>query len=144
LGFVVGIACVTAATAGEPIKDKDAFEKQSIECIMSGGKDSCWSKLILKHVPPYNEDVDKQDFANTLRKAEALLMSQGSVYKVHPVEKKIVADIAEGRAYVIEYSNGKARGVFIYFRRIKEEWYIISFTVGDENAFFRNIFKFPE
>jgi hypothetical protein len=31
LGFVMGIAYATVAAAGEPIKDKDAFEKQYVD-----------------------------------------------------------------------------------------------------------------
>ncbi|MDR1661532.1 MAG: hypothetical protein LBR95_03775, partial [Azoarcus sp.] len=130
-----------AATAGEPIKDKDAFEKQSIECIMSGVKDGCWSKLFIKHTPP--DDDKNQDLVNALRKIEVFVGDRGSVYKVHPVERTTVADISDGRVYVIEYSSGRFCGVFIHFKKIKESWYISTFSVNDEDVFFKKIFKFP-
>jgi hypothetical protein len=141
LGFVMGIAYATVAAAGEPIKDKDAFEKQYVECIISGFKDRCWSKLLLKHARPH--EGNDQDIGNVLRKIEAIFGDQGSIYKVHSIEKAIVADMSDSRTYMVEFSNGKFCGVFLRFIKIKEEWYITDVSVNNDESFLKKILKSP-
>jgi hypothetical protein len=135
-------ASIGTANGQTPIKDKDAFEKKYIECIMSGWKNKCFSALIIGHFRPNFEDkiplVKKE-----LHNIDELANQFGSVYRVHPLDKIIRANIWDNRTYLIEHFNGKFSGAYINFIKIKEEWYVYTFLFDNSEEFIKKLLKIP-
>jgi hypothetical protein len=137
LSLLVGIFLSAMAMASEPmpIKDKDAFEKQYIECFMSGLKDNCFISTFSGHLSPLVKDGE-----DTLIKVhnDTYLkngISDFPILGVHPLDKTVRAEIFDGRTYLIENSKGNIWGLSVVFGRINGKWYLHSLYLSSSEAF---------
>lgn len=123
------------ALAGEPvpIEDRDAFEKQYIECLMSGLKDDClvsvFSGRIDKSVKNSEEAIRQ---SNTYYR-DILQISPGAVYKIHPLDKIVRAGMFDSRTYLIEYDSDGLLLFCIIFIKRKENWYVGAYNMFSED-----------
>jgi len=145
--FATGVLLVTiaAAYAQTPVEDKDAFEKQYIECIMSGLKNKCFSALFSGHFSPEAEDRAPyiSQATKSLYMFDGFANQLGSVYQVHLLDKIMRANVLDSRTYLIEHSNNRFSGAYISFIRVKGEWYVISFNISDSDEFVKKLLKLP-
>jgi hypothetical protein len=136
--LVAGLLLSGVAIAGEsvPIEDRDAFEQQYIECIMSGAKDNCMV-LIFSSLPvPRNKD--KGEIVEMLNKYYLKEIAHQPVYKVHVIERVMKAGVFDNRSYLIERDDGSLVGLYVSFRNIKDKWFVFKFTL---NLSYGYIFK---
>jgi hypothetical protein len=134
LGFLVWLFFSTVVLAGEsipvPIKDKDAFEKQYIECVMSSGLGDCFVSLFSRH---YDDSVNNpDDVTNRINSYFLMSLADTPAYQVHIVKKDLIADIFDNRSYIVENEVGGILLVQIGFRKFKGEWYVFDFFVGED------------
>jgi hypothetical protein len=136
--------CATVQAESVPIEDRDAFEKRYIECVMSGLKNNCISGLFSKHIAPTVTPEDANQLLVALRTIDDNYRKEGlPVYKVHPVDRVLRADITESRTYIIERSNGLFIGAYVNFVKIKGAWYMGSFGMDGSNKLTEDILKLP-
>jgi hypothetical protein len=146
LGLLVGLAfSVVAAAASEPIKDRDAFEKQYIACIKSGLKNDCFLSLSLKHMVPRTprEDEEKlKKLNNMLKERFAERFANLGIYDVHVSDKVMTAGISEYRTYFLERKgDGAMAACGVVFHKILGEWYIFTFLWSDSEEKVRKLLK---
>ncbi|GHT97677.1 hypothetical protein AGMMS49545_24110 [Betaproteobacteria bacterium] len=100
LGFVVGLLFTIAAMASEPvpIEDKDAFEKQYIDCIESGAKNDCLVSIFSNHFDPQFKNPG--EIVDGFNKYYQEKMTLPPVYRVHVIEKTIKAEVFDNRSYL--------------------------------------------
>jgi hypothetical protein len=152
--IILGLFLASIATAngqvpvGVPIEDKDAFEKQYIECIMSGFKNKCLATLVGRHLPPMNNHSPNDladDLEKALQRAKDSPSGLLSIYKVHPLDKINKGGVWDIRTYAVEYSNEKYQGAYINFRKIKEKWYVSRVSLGSATTeHLRKLLELPE
>jgi hypothetical protein len=131
----------TNAMANEPITDKDAFEKQYIDCIISGATNNCFVSTFSNHRDPHSKDLDEAlEWVNKYYKEK---IAFPPVYKIHVIEKTIKAEVFDNRSYLIERDNGSLVGFYISFRRIKDKWYVFTFKFGDMDEFVYSLLGMP-
>ncbi|MDR1463015.1 MAG: hypothetical protein LBI68_07765 [Azoarcus sp.] len=92
LGVLAGLVCANVM-AGEPIKDRDAFEKQYIACMKSGFKNDCFLTLFPKYM--VSNVHDKEDGMKKLNVKLKERFANFRVYGVHVLDKVITAGITE-------------------------------------------------
>ncbi|MDR3087393.1 MAG: hypothetical protein LBU45_05515 [Azoarcus sp.] len=130
LGFLAGLVCA-GAMASEPIKDKDAFEKQYIECFMKNGANDCFFSIFRGHVDPNIGNADELSKKGNAFLKERLLTF--GVYKVHILRKTVRADFFDERTYIIEYNNGTFGCFRVLFRKFLGGWYLFTYEwVGSD------------
>ncbi|MDR3055027.1 MAG: hypothetical protein LBU53_06440 [Zoogloeaceae bacterium] len=143
LGVVAGLLFSVAALAGEsvPIEDKDAFEKQYLDCIVSGARDNCLVSIFSNHLDPQftNQDVIVDRFSRYYQEK----MATPSVYKVHLIEKTIKAEVFDNRSYLIERDNGSLVGFYVSFRSIKDKWFVFTFKVSNTEEYVFKLLGMP-
>lgn len=136
--FAVGLFFATMATASgqAPIRDKDAFEKKYIECIMAGLKNKCFSTLLGGHFVPDHEIKE-------LHKIDELANMFWSVHQVHPLDKTIKAGVWDNRTYLIEHSNNNYSAASINYVKAKGEWYLHSFSFTSSQEHLKKLLNVP-
>ena len=139
--FVVaaGLFFATMATANgqTPIKDKDAFEKKYIECIMAGLKNKCFSTLLGGRLVPDGRGRE-------LDKIDEIANQFWPVHQVYPLDKTIRAGVWDNRTYLIEHSNNRFSCAYINFVKAKGEWYVDTFGLNSSLESLRKLLKLPE
>jgi hypothetical protein len=127
-GLLAGLVFSVAAMASEPtpIADRDAFEKEYIDCIMSGLKGNCIVSIFSAHRDPRIDDADET--LDNLSKYYSTRMKP--VYKVHSLDKITRAGIIDSRTYLIEFSDGTLSGAYVVFRKNNGAWYVFRFFIG--------------
>jgi hypothetical protein len=138
-GLLAGLVFSCAAPADEPapIEDRDAFEKQYVECFKSEWKDKCLSTLFLIHLDSGFEDANK-----ILNQLENMQDTLGCLpYDVHIVDKVIRGEVFDSRTYLIECSNRNFVGSQVIFRRTKGQWHVFAIHFGNEDEFLQKILK---
>jgi hypothetical protein len=139
LSVLAGLTFSVAALAAEPtpIEDRDAFEKQYIDCVEGGLKDKCFSALFLSHLDPITEEGRK-----SLNQLDGIYQA-GVAYKVHPLDKVMRAGVVDCRTYLIEQPNGDFVGASVTFRKSKGKWYVFAFLIDGSNEFVKKLLKLP-
>jgi hypothetical protein len=143
LGLLAGFICLNVM-ASEPIKDRDAFEKQYIECMKKGfGNDCFFSLFVNRMVPPDTPDVPER-----IKKINDHLkgrLANSRVYDVYVVDKMMTAGIAESRNYLIELEgDGGLIGCRVFFRRILGKWYVYSFVWLEDEESIQKMLNFQK
>jgi hypothetical protein len=136
--------CTVLASEPVPIEDRDAFEKEYLECFMSGLKDNCFISIFSEHLD--------YGFANPdelLRELNSSYLDMqkihSPIYKIHVLDKIIRADVFDSRTYIVEYFGGTMKGLHVVFRKVKENWYVFAISMkGDrDGAAFYRILNIP-
>jgi hypothetical protein len=142
LGLLAGIFLSATAMASEPvpIEDRDAFEKQYLECFMSGLKDKCFLTLFSNHFDFGFED--RKEILNRLESAFTQHMLECLPYNIYTVDKVTRGGVFDGRTYLIECSNRNFVGVQIIFRMTKDQWHVSNMNIGDTNEFLQKILNY--
>jgi hypothetical protein len=146
LAFLAGLILSGVAMAGEPvpIEDRDAFEKQYIECFMSGLKDNCFISVFSGHL-----DRTIKNPTETLNKLNSYYLSiqkrHSSIYKIHALDKTIRAGVFDNRTYIVEHSNETLIGFNVIFVNRKGNWYAYSISMkdNDNDEFLYEILNLP-
>jgi hypothetical protein len=141
--LVAGLLLSGVAIAGEsvPIEDRDAFEQQYIECIMSGAKDDCLISIFSGRLAPQFADQDK--IVNGLNKYYLEKIASPSAYKVHVIDKIMKAGIFDNRSYLIERDDGSLIGFYVSFRKTKEKWFVFSFRFNSSEDYVLKLLSMP-
>jgi hypothetical protein len=136
-------AYATSALALERVSivDKDAFEKQYIECISSGIRNNCIVPLFRDHDASAGYDAFKQaeESANKLNTLFHQLLKETYVYKVHIISKKTKAEVYDDREYLIQWGTGKVTCFRVLFREIKGKWYVANFQLINDSEYITKI-----
>jgi hypothetical protein len=143
LGLLIGIFLSSTTMASEPvpIEDRDAFEKQYVDCIISKANDNCLVSLFLDHLDPKIKEADKVMEDTNKYWIEALAICQP--YAVHVLDKVIRANAFEGRSYLIECHDGNIRETYVNFRKIREGWYVFGFRLTNSEEMMRRLLNIP-
>jgi hypothetical protein len=134
LSLLVGIflSAMTMASEPVPIKDKDAFEKQYIECFMSGLKGNCFISVFSGHLDQTVENPNE-----TLSRTNSFYLDiqkrHSSIYKIHILDKIVRADVFDSRTYIVEHSDETLIGLYVVFVKRKENWYVYSIYMKDND-----------
>jgi hypothetical protein len=149
LAFLAGLILSGVAMAGEPvpIEDRDAFEKEYLECFKSGLKDNCFISVFSGHLDQNVKEPEK-----SLNKANTYYLdvirispgsAPGSVYKIHPLNKEMRAGIFDSRSYLIERFNGGLLGFYVVFRKLKGNWYVFAYAMDESEDFVLKLINLP-
>ena len=143
LGVVVGLFFSVVAMASEPvpIEDRDAFEKQYIACLIAEAKENCFVLLFSDHL-----DTKIKNASEVIRDTNKYWMEVLETchpYTVHVLDKTVRANAFEGRAYLIECSDGSIRGTYVNFRKIREGWYVFGFRLTNSDESMRRLLNIP-
>ena len=138
LGVVVGLFFSVVAMASEPvpIEDKDAFEKQYIDCLKSGFKDKCFSALFSSHLTLGADRV-------SLDQADSFYKNESLVYEIHVLDKVIRAGVFDSSTYLIERTDAVFAGADVTFMKLKGAWYVYSYSVNTSSEFVLKILNLP-
>ncbi|MDR1349321.1 MAG: hypothetical protein LBJ59_00815 [Zoogloeaceae bacterium] len=137
---LIFLSGTTTAMASEPIPigNRDAFEKQYINCIESGLKDKCFVSIFSGHLTPNIKNAEEG--LNNLNEIYLKNQMAGSpVYKVHAIDKTMRAGVFDSRTYLIERFDGSFIGCYIIFRNIQEKWYVYAFRMQESDEFIRKL-----
>jgi hypothetical protein len=139
LGLLAGLTfSAVAAAASEPIKDRDAFEKQYIPCMKSGFKDDCFLSLFLRHTVSNIQNKEE-----TMKKVNVKLKERFTnfrVYDVHVLDKVTTGGITERRTYILEREgDGDVIACRVIFRKTLGEWYVFSFQWNESEENLRKL-----
>jgi hypothetical protein len=134
-GFWVGLLCATGALAAStkpiPIEDRDAFEKQMIECVLAGSLNGCIVPLFVGHATPLSVEPGKgaEQFNIILQK----VAKDVGWRKVYNISKTMKAGILDERVYLIEAKNGGLGCFRIVFVKHLGKWYISAYQLSNED-----------
>ncbi|MDR0700850.1 MAG: hypothetical protein LBF61_00310 [Azoarcus sp.] len=132
--FWAGLLCATGALAASakpiPIEDRDAFEKQFIECILAGSLDGCIVPLFLGHASPLLAGSEKG--AEQLNAALQRVAKEVGWRKVHSFSKTMKAGIFDERVYLVEAKNGKLGCFHVVFMKQLGKWYVGAYEISSE------------
>jgi hypothetical protein len=138
LGVLAGLVCANVM-AGEPIKDRDVFEKQYIACMKSGFKNDCFLTLFLGHMVPNTPREDEENIKK-LNKTLKEMFANFRIYDIHALDKVMTAGISERRTYILEREgDGNVIGYRVIFRKVLGEWYVFSFHWSESEEKLRKL-----
>lgn len=134
--WLYGLAFLsTISQASEPIKDKNKFEDQYINCIESSFKDNCWIKILSGHALPWAENEEK--VLKNSQEAYITWLEGKKIYKVHPAIREIKGEVFDNRSYLLERDDGALVSVWFSFRKVKEQWYVYEVMASSSDEFIR-------
>jgi hypothetical protein len=141
LGLLAGLAfSVVAAAASEPVKDRDAFEKQYIACMKSGFKNDCFLSLSLRHMSPYTTSREDEEKIKKFNEELKEKFAGFGIYDVHILDKVMAAGITERRTYILERGGDGAVAVCrVVFRKTLGEWYVFAFQWNESDEEVRKL-----
>ncbi|MDR2165466.1 MAG: hypothetical protein LBO79_07590 [Zoogloeaceae bacterium] len=141
--LLAGLIFSVAAMANEPvpIEDRDAFEKEYLACLKTGLRNKCFSTLFSSHLDYNFKDLEVLGRIDDLSANQ--LADCPPVYDVHVVDKILRGGVLDSRTYLIECSDRSFVGVYVNFRKTRNEWYVSAFSVWGSDEFIKKILKLP-
>ncbi|MDR0700849.1 MAG: hypothetical protein LBF61_00305 [Azoarcus sp.] len=144
VGLLVGLLCAASTLAESksiPVEDRNAFEKQFIECAMEKFRNGCLLPLFLDHASPKMKNPDI-----TVAQIDAVLQAmagKSGVYGVHIISKTMKTDLYDDRAYIIEMGDGRLMCFRLIFENTLDKWYVFSYQFSDDKEALRKILGIP-
>ena len=137
MAFLLAAPVMAQQAKPQPVGDRDVYEREYTKCIAQGFADSCFITVFAGHfyAPPRNTAL--------VYKAMMAKMSGVKVVKVHPIQKRVTANLVDVRTYLLELKDGSFMGFYIMFRRMGSGWYIVEFGLEKDDDFIRSILGVP-
>lgn len=140
-GLMICMAMSVCSSAGAESLDKDVLESQYVKCMEGNFASGCLKKIFNGgFVSWFGSPGKVLDGADDFYRQ---WLRDGSVYKVHSVNRENKAGLFDNRAYLVERSDGVLAGFYIGFRNVKGEWLIYDLQGGDGDEFVRRLIDMP-
>lgn len=121
--------------AAEPIANKEKFEADYIRCVQSGFAGNCWVKAFTGHSVPWADGEEQR--LMTASSAYIQWLDGHPVYKVHPGPKEIKGEVFDNRGYLLERDDGALVGLWVSFRQVKGQWFVLEILGSSSDEFIR-------
>lgn len=60
-----------------------------------------------------------------------------AVYKVHPGPREIKGEVFDNRGYLLERDDGALVGLWVSFRQVKGQWFVLEILGSSSDEFIR-------
>jgi hypothetical protein len=129
---MLSMAVAGMASAGEPVPNLDAFEKDIQACLFKDAKTgNCMKTLLGTRILPGNDNL--ASVAGQLDDLLVKWLADDKIFAMHVLGRKATGDIYDRRVYMLEDTSGALMLFELAFLKRLGKWYVLKFNL-DSNS----------